>query len=166
MKPTDVQTEILAAATTLNLPPEQFHQLSDADAERVYRACLAEFVTAAFEPRWWWEHLREPRTQFYPKNGILGFSLLPRLVPDPDAPCHFIAEDDDAPFYPVYLSTPCITASIIGECFGFEYYLISLDRSWLIGESHHDRIFGVGDAVIPLLNDYAATTENEQNGFR
>ncbi len=155
-----MQTEILAAATTLNLRPEQFHQLSVADAERVYRACLAEFVTATFTPRWWWEHLREPRTQFYPANGIFGFSLLPRLVPDPDALCHFIAEDDDAPFYPVYLSTPRIAASIIGECFAFEYYLISLDRSWLNGESHHDPIFGVGEAVVPLLNAYAETTGN------
>jgi hypothetical protein len=80
-----------------------------------------------------------------------------QFIPHPDAPCYFIAEDDEAPFYPVYLTSPRIAASVSAECFAYEYYLTPLDRSWLIGESHHDRIFGVGEPVVSLLHTHAAT---------
>ena len=160
MRTTGVQTEIQAAVTTLALLSEQFRQLPDAEAERVYRACLSEFVTASFEPTWWWEHLREPRAYCDPTNGTFAFDLLCDLVPDSDSPCYFIAEDGEAPFYPVYLSTPRIAASVLSECYFFEYYITPLDRTWLICETHHDRNYGVGEPVVHLLSAYAATTGN------
>jgi hypothetical protein len=84
LKTTDVQAEIAAAVATPGLAPEQFRQLRDAEAEQVYRACLREFLTSLFEPRCWWEHLREPRAHTYPSEGILGFDLLLRFFPSPD----------------------------------------------------------------------------------
>ena len=158
--PTEVQAEIQAAVTTLGLSPTQFRQLPDSKAEQVYRACLREFVTASFEPRWWWEHLRAPHAQTSPPDGVLGFDLFLQFVPNPDESCYFIAEDDDAPFYPVYVTTPRVASSVLAECFAYEYYLAPIDLSWLIGESHHDRIFGVGEPVISLLHAHAATTGN------
>lgn len=157
--PTEVQAEIQAAVVTLGLTPERFQRLPDSEAEQIYRNCLREFVTASHEPRWWWEHLREPRAYTYPPDGVLGSDLLLQIVPHPDVPCYFIADDDDAPFYPVYRTTPRIAASLLAECFAYEYYLTPFDCSWLMGESHHDRIFAVGEPVASLLRAHAAPTE-------
>lgn len=159
MKPSDVQTEILAAATTLRLSSEQFRQLPDADAEQVYRTALARFVTSSFEPRWWWEHLREPQAGFQP-DGVHGFDVIPQLVPDADAPVYFVAEDDSESFYPVYLTTVRIAAAVIAECFCFEFYLLPTDFSWLIGENHHDVIFGTGEPIVQALNAQSNATGN------
>jgi len=145
---TDVQTEIQDAVVSLELIPEQFRQLPDIEAEQVYRACLAKFVNASFEPRWWWEHFRKPHSYYDPDDGVFSFNILPQLVPNPDSPCFFIAEDIDTPFYPVYFSTPRVVALIVAECFAFEYYVISLDCTWLICEDHHNRIHGVGEPIV------------------
>lgn len=153
---TETQAEIHAAAATLALSPSQFRRLPDQEAELIYRRCLKEFVTSSFEPRWWWEHLREPQAGIQTDGGVASFTLVSQLVPNPDACCYFIAEDDLAPFYPVYLSTPRLSRAVVGECFGFEYYLVAPDFSWLIGENHHDCVFGVGEPIVSALRRQAA----------
>lgn len=160
MKATEVQTEIQTAATALGLSPEHFRQLPAPEAEQVYRTALNHFVICSFEPRWWWEYLREPQAGFRNVNDSLGFRLIPEFVPNPDAPIYFIAEDTNAPFYPVYLTTARIAASVIGECFGYEYYILATDYSWLIGENHHDVIFGTGEPIIQAINAYSNTIKN------
>ena len=160
MKATEVQTEIQAASTTLGLSQEQFRQLPNAEAEEVYRTALSHFVTSSFEPRWWWEYLREPQAAFRHVTDSFGFRLVPGLVPDADAPAYFIAEDTNAPFYPVYLTTARTAVAVIGECFGYEYYILPPDFSWLIGENHHDVIFGTGEAIIQAINAHSNATGN------
>lgn len=44
---------------------------------------------------------------------------------------------------------------LIGECHGFEYYLIVKDLSWLVYETHHDVVCAVGEAVEQRLLCYA-----------
>jgi hypothetical protein len=154
MKITEVQAEIQNAAFTLGLSTNEFRKLPDDEAEQIYRTALKTFVTSKFEPRWWWEYLREPNAGFRPSGETLAFRIIPGIVPDPNEPVYFIAEDTLAPFYPVYLTTPPTAASIVGECFGFEYYLSPLNFSWLIGENHHDVIFGTGEPIVQAINAY------------
>jgi hypothetical protein len=150
VKPTDVQTEIQAAVTTLQLAPEQFRQLADVDAEPIYRAALSRFVNARYEPRWWWEYLQEPQVGIYPQD-IQAFALIPELVPDADAPLYFVAEDDPAPYYPVYFATTRNAMAVVRECSYFEYYLFPPDFSWLIGENHHEVVFGTGEPIVRAI---------------
>jgi hypothetical protein len=159
VKATEVQTEISDAATTLGLSTADFRQLPDLEAESVYRQALSTFVDSSFEPRWWWEYLREPQAGFRHIGDSCGFRLVPGLVPDQDAPIYFIAEDTAAPFYPVYLTTARVAATVIGECFGFEYYCVPPDYSWLIGENHHDVIFGTGEPIIQAINVHIAALD-------
>lgn len=147
---TEVQSEIERAARSLRLSSERFRQLPEVEAEQVYRTALARFVTATFEPRWWWEHLREPEEGFR-HSGVSGLHDILELVPDPDERIYFIAEDALAPFYPVYFTTARGAVNVIGECFGYEYYLLPLDYTWLIGENHHDVIFGSGAPIIERI---------------
>jgi hypothetical protein len=58
-----------------------------------------------------------------------------------------MVEDDQLEFNPIYDVKPAIIKDIIGNCFGFEYYIIAKDKSWLLCENHHSRLFGVGDKL-------------------
>jgi hypothetical protein len=160
VKVTEVQTEIQRAAGALHLLPERFRQLPDSEAEQVYWSALRRFVTSTFEPRGWWEHLRDPQVSLRPVAGSRGYLLIPEFVPDPDAIVYFVAEDVEAPFFPAYLTTARTAADIIGECFGYEYYFIPPDLSWLIGENHHDVIFGSGELIVQRINARLNATRN------
>jgi hypothetical protein len=157
---TEVQQEIAKAVAVLGLSPAQFVPVPDEEAKQVYWACLREFVTVSYEPRWWWEHLREPCSYLDQSIAVPSFQLLPTLVPVPDGPCYFIAEDNEAATFPIYVSTPRIIALVIAECFGYEYYITPLDKTWLIGENHHDRIFGVGEPIVGLLKKRAESNKS------
>jgi hypothetical protein len=84
-----------------------------------------------------------------------GWKLLTTLTPDPNEHVWFVAEDDQLPFYPVFDATPKAAEQVIGQCFGFEYYLIAKDMTWLLCENHHDYLIGVGDPVATRLAQLA-----------
>ena len=84
-----------------------------------------------------------------------GWKLLAHVVPDPDQNVWFIAEDDQLPSYPVFDATPEAAGQVIGECFGFEYYLIAKDMTWLLCENHHDYLIAVGEPVASRLSQLA-----------
>ena len=59
-----------------------------------------------------------------------------------------MAVDVDLPFFPVYDATPATIQRVIGQCYAFEYYLISKDLGWLWAENHHDTMFAVGLSTV------------------
>lgn len=40
---------------------------------------------------------------------------------------------------------------LIGECYAFEYYLVSKKFSWLLCENHHGCLIGVGNPIVDRL---------------
>lgn len=40
---------------------------------------------------------------------------------------------------------------VIGECYAFEYYLISKKYSWLLCENHHGYLIGVGNPIVDRM---------------
>ena len=101
--------------------------------------------------RWWWESLRLPHVSRRFSTGD-GWRRLAEIAPDPNELVWFIAEEDRLPFYPVFEMTPSNASLILGECYGFEYYLVSKNFDWLICENHHDTMFAVGDDVSATLS--------------
>ncbi|HEX7863176.1 MAG TPA: DUF6756 family protein [Verrucomicrobiae bacterium] len=80
---------------------------------------------------------------------------LAELVPNAGESVWFIVEDDSLPFYPVYEARASVLSALIGECYGFESYVIGQKFDWLICENHHDRIFAVGEAVEKATREFA-----------
>jgi hypothetical protein len=78
------------------------------------------------------------------------------LVPDASEHVWFIVEDDSLPFYPVYDAIPRAISAVIGECYGFEYYIVQRDLEWLLCENHHNRMIGVGKNVEERFRRYGA----------
>jgi uncharacterized protein DUF6756 len=146
-----VKDEIRSAIEKLNLPPLVFRELPDDEAENAYRTALRHFVPEG-DPRWWWEHFTSQTAVDFPAGD--GWQHIEEFVPDASERVWFVVEDDALPFYPVYAATPAAIRAIIAECYGFEYYIIQREFQWLLCETHHNRMIGVGAAVEERLRDY------------
>lgn len=138
-----VREEIEAAVLSLKLSPHRFYELPEAQAKSVIQQALDRFVTGG-DRRSWWEAFKDHSVS---RRVTDGWKLITTLVSEPNIPAWFIAQDDQSPFNPVYEATPTAAAQVVGECFGFEYYLIGKDMSWLLCENHHDLLIGVGEPV-------------------
>lgn len=148
-----VKDEIRAAIERLSLSPDVFRELPDNDAERIYRSALRRFVPEG-EPRWWWEHFSSDVAVDFPAGD--GWQHITEFIPDAQEHVWFIVEDDSLPFYPVYDATPFAIRGVIAECYGFEYYIVQREFQWLLCETHHNRMVGVGGAVEERLRAYVA----------
>ena len=140
----ELNTEISNAIHLLGLSEEDIKLLSNEEGVSVYKDCLQHFVTSG-DRRWWWEDFKLPYFEF-PKSEM-PFNHLNDILPDPEEHVWFIAEDVHEPYYPVYDAKAGILKNIIAECFGFEYYIISKDKEWLICETHHHNLFGIGERL-------------------
>jgi hypothetical protein len=142
-----IRQDIDAAIQSLQITPDLFRPLSDAESAQVVRQVLDKFV-GGVQRTWWWEALGPGAVSRHVQDG---FKLVAEIVPAPDEIVWFIAEDDDNSGFPVYEATPRAAQQVIGECAYFEYYLVAKDMSWLLCENHHDVLIGVGEAVTTRL---------------
>ena len=149
-----IREEIRAAVARLELAPDSFAEVSEEDGRRLFDAFLVRF-TGGVDARWWWEHFSLPASTVQFADGK-GFTRISQLVPDARQKVWFVAEDDQLPYYPVYEATPAAAERVIGECYAFEYYLISKDLRWLLGENHHDTMFAIGEEVRSRMPSYGA----------
>lgn len=128
---------------------ERVRRLPVVDAARINAELLNSFVVGG-DRRWWWEAFREPSaTKAFPDDK--GFEHIVELVPNRAEKCWFVVEDTGSDSYPVYEATPEDVASIVGECFAFEYYIAPKSKHWLICENHHGRIIGVGEEIVRAI---------------
>jgi hypothetical protein len=146
-----VKDEIQRAIQRLGLNDSDIRLLPDEVGRPVFNAVVLHFV-ASGNRRWWWEDFRFPSTSIR-FSDQKGFERIGEVVPNKREKVWFIAEDDQMPFYPVYEATPEAIQAVIGECYGFEYYLVAQDLRWLICENHHDVLIAIGAEVEE--NDFA-----------
>jgi hypothetical protein len=148
-----IREEIEDARRRLELSTEEFTEVPEGEARALTGAFLSKF-TGGVDSRWWWERFTLPEASHRFEDGK-GFTRITALVPDAHEKVWFVAEDDELPYFPVYDATPAIAQRIIAECYGFEYYLIAKDLSWLLCENHHDLVIAAG-SVRPRLEGYGA----------
>jgi hypothetical protein len=139
-----VLKEIRDATGRLGLGPVAFRALQEKEARSLFTTFLNRF-TGGKDVRWWWERFATCTSVKFDDQKV--FLRLTRVVPDPDEHVWFVVEDAEEPFYPVFEATPAAIQEVIEECFGFEYYLIAKDLSWLLCENHHDYLIGIGEPI-------------------
>jgi hypothetical protein len=140
-----IKNEIQNAINVLGLDTSKITLLPDEEGLVVFNEVLSHFV-ASGDRRWWWEDFRYKSTSVK-INDQKGFERIGNIVPDRREKVWFIVEDDQLPFYPVYEATPETVQAVVGECYGFEYYLVAKDLSWLVCETHHDDLIAIGIQV-------------------
>jgi len=148
-----VTEEIENACITLGLKESDMRLLSFDENENLYNELYSSFVKGG-DRKWWWESFKDIEASCVVENGM-GFKLIPELVPDPNDNLWFVVEEDQLEFYPIFETTASVATAIIGECYAFEYYLIPKDKTWLLCETHHNRLIGVGNEIIGKLSEVA-----------
>ena len=148
-----VKDEIQRAIQRLGLNESAMRLLSYGEGRSVFNAVVSYFV-ASGDRRWWWEDFRFPSTsaRFTDQKG---YQRIESIVRNQREKVWFIVEEDRLPFYPVYDATPEAIQAVIGKCYGFEYYLVAQDLSWLICENHHDVLIAIGAEVEERLGKIA-----------
>ena len=147
-----VKDEIQDAIQRLGLNESDIKPLPDEKGRTIFNAALSHFV-ASGDRRWWWEDFRFPSTSVR-FTDQKGFERLEKIVPNKKEKVWFIVEEDQLPFNPVYEATPESVQAVVGECYGFEYYLVAKDMSWLVCETHHDDLIAIGTEVEERLRQH------------
>jgi len=140
----EVKQEISKAIETLGLREWEICLLAE-DSNKVLYHDLLDFFVKSGDRRWWWEDFK--LQSFNLLDYDKPFEHLNEIIPDLDKNVWLMVEDDQESFYPIYDCSPKIISQLIGECFGFEYYVIDKNKGWLICENHHNRMIGVGDII-------------------
>lgn len=140
----EVKVEISNAIKMLNLQQTDICLIEEKSNETLYFELLNYFVKSG-DRRWWWEDFKMDSFNFdeYDKP----FEKLKEIIPDLNKKTWLMVEDDQEDYYPIYECNPSIIGQVIGECFGFEYYVIDKNKDWLICENHHNRLIGVGQKL-------------------
>jgi hypothetical protein len=123
-----MDTWIVQAAAGLGI---RLERLTPGDALSVTDEVKSKFVDGS--PRVWWLGLKTPYAWYDSKSTRLSHVL----------PCHrgevfFIPETDDEEPSPVFKIDARDIETLIGECTFFEYYVVSLEKEWLVAETEHD----------------------------
>ena len=140
----EVKKEISTAIKTLKYTDEQIKLLEFDSGKELYFDLLDRFVKSG-DRRWWWEDFKQESFGF--DTYERPFEKLTEIIPDLDENVWLMVEDDEEEFYPIFDCKPSIIGQVIGECFGFEYYVIDKNKNWLICENHHDRLIGLGQKL-------------------
>ena len=152
----DLGIEIRGAVARMAWPTSRFRVLPGDEATEVWRGVEACFVV---EPRdgWWWSWFRpEPVSARYIGEASYGYRYITEVTPSDSDLLWLIAGDCLDRSFAVCEGSIGDIRDVIGECYGFEYYIVPKDLSWLLCENHHDVLIAVGDAIRARLLDVAS----------
>ena len=148
-----IKDEIQNAARVLGLSSGDIREVPDGEAREIFKKALVTFVEGG-DRKWWWEVFSK-KSESIKFNDDKGFQKITKIVPNPEEHIWFIVEEAQLDYYPVYEATPQAIQQVIGECYGFEYYLISKEFNWLLCEDHHHNFHGIGSNIEKSLKKIA-----------
>ena len=112
---------------------------------KLYDEFLSCFIKDKNRPFLWESLKMEPTFKFFDDGK--GFTNICKIVPDENEVVWFMVEDDSLPNYPIFKCSIKDAVKIIGECYVFDYYIIPESKDWLLCETHHGHLVGVGKAL-------------------
>ena len=108
---------------------------------------------------WWWESFKRQRHSIYFENGK-AYNCLDTLL-DEHEKVWFVACDsgyDPSKFW-LFEATVKTIKLVVSEHYAFEYYIVSKKYDWLLCETHHDTLVGLG-SVIPKMKQMRSIKQN------
>lgn len=146
----NLKDELLKLATSLSLPKEEF-----ADAGIHAWPAIMHKIEAAFFKKyngnthfnWSWDNLKTPQHSILFFNGR-AYESLPLLV-DASEKVWFIACDDK---FWLFEGTIHAIKLLISEHYAFEYYVVAKKYTWLLCETDHNVLIGVGGMIAKMQN--------------
>jgi hypothetical protein len=144
-----VKHEIVNAIQTLNYTKSDLREIPFGEAKPILKSIKDTFTTDQ-NARWWWNCFRENISRFSQRFDN-SWEQLVKIVPNPEEKVWFVVEEDQPDIFRVYLGKVNVIQNILGQCFGFEYYLVDCALEWLICVNHHDYIIALGNEVVENL---------------
>lgn len=146
----DFRVDIEEAIKTLNLSSNNFRLVSLHEYEEILVSILERFTTLGkkgLNYSWWWSSFKKPSCSIHLEYAP---DVLKELVPLEET-VWFVTEDwkrtkQHGNFW-LYEGGIALIADLIGEMYGFEYYIVSKKFEWLLGEDHHGVLIGVGQSM-------------------
>ena len=148
-----IEDEIEAARTTLALGDDEFRGVPEPEAKRIYEEAEKHFVGSQGRTRWWEDFLRKPASATF--HDEQAYERITQLVPDTNALAYLIVLSDSGKLLLVYACTASAAERVLGECYAFEYYLVSSDWKWLICEDQNGVLMAIGEPAETRLRALA-----------
>ncbi len=144
-----VKHQIANAIQTLNYTKADLREIPFGEAKPILKGIKDTFTTNQ-NARWWWTCFRESLPRFARRFEAGGLQLA-KIVPEPEAKVWLVVVEDQPDIFRLYLGEVTVIQDILGECYGFEYYLVDCALEWLICENHYDFIIALGSEVVENL---------------
>ena len=139
----EVTIEFESAIKLTNLSEQEVKKTDANTNSALYQQLLNHFVDGK-DRRWWWEAFK---TSFHFVDYDYPPKHLSELIPNLNDDVWLMIEDGQEPYYPIYNIKPSIISDLLSNCFAFEYYIIDKSIQWLLCETHHKDLIGVGDML-------------------
>ena len=139
--------ELLQIASVLSLPSTRFRAVGAAEWEPVMKKIEDKFVRAPYgRLRWWWTHFKFPH--YGMQLPVQFYEVLHNLLPT-QAHAWFIVEEGDKHW--LFEGRIDAIQQVLAECYFFEFYIVSKKYDWLLCETHHDVLCGIGDSLVEKM---------------
>lgn len=144
----DLIAHIDFASRTIDLRNDQWKRL-DENREAEIR-CLIESVFVHGKPRVWWLSLRNVIHKI-PSDGTTPSQALQRFGIGTDESIIFLPDPDDGTPIPAYACHVPALEAVLGECYLFEYYILTASMTKLFAFTDHDEclVATAGDPITP-----------------
>jgi hypothetical protein len=158
MKRRDFRSGINEAVKELNLSSEDFDSVNLHKYEEILVSVLNAFTSLGkrgLSYYWWWQHFKATRFSVQSPDAWRHLEEIIEPLASPEETFWFIAEDDEGTkkhgnFW-LFEGTTKAIVSVIGEMRAYEYYIVPKKLNWLLCETHHDVLIGVGDPIIKSM---------------
>lgn len=146
----DLRNEIENAAKALNVPPSYFRNVGPLPWKHISSQVAYQFLVRGelqIANTWWWECMKAPVSALHVSSGE-GHRFLTLLAP-PNEQAWLFAEEtlNEQSKKWVFEGRVREFQQILGECYLFEYYIVSKRGEWLVAENHHNVLFAAGSAI-------------------
>jgi hypothetical protein len=150
----DFRADIKEVMKSLQISSDDFSLVNLYKYKKILVLILDKFTTVGkkgLSYSQWWDFLRKPTEAIQLDYAHI---VIEELV-SPDEKIWFIAEDwkrnkQQGNFW-LYEGKIKSIVSILGEMYGFEYYLVSKKLEWLLCENHHNILIGTGQPMIEKI---------------
>lgn len=165
MKRTDFRIEIDEAVKTLGIPAEDFKPANLYRYEDILVSIMDKFTTLGklgLMKCWPWTDFKEPGFSFAPPEPLDHLEEIIAPISSPEETFWFIVEDEPGTkindnFW-LYEGKLKAIVTVLRESYDFEYYIVDKRLNWLLCETHHDVLIGVGEPIIQSLKTIKAAT--------
>jgi hypothetical protein len=134
--------ELVTTLTAIVATKPRLRVLAADAADAATAAVAAAFISDPSR-RWWWESVNTRSKSFeYDADGL---AILDAIMSNVGEPLLLFATDDESPPWMVISGPWQDLRSLVAETQFFEFLLVDAALSWIVFDTHHNRLLIAGD---------------------